>query len=259
MNKLKFFIIIILCACICTYAFYFHSHENSSMKSITVATNPNWPPLEMLTSENEVVGYDIDIINAIVEELNFEVNFYVIPWSSIFSTLNSNKSDIIASTVTITEERKKKYLFSNPYYEIKQSIIVSNNSTITKAEDLHGKIIGVQVNTSAINALEKIKMDMGIDIELKIYENIALVFEDLKSGKLDGAICDDPVGRYYANRKEDFSDFMKVAFIIGEIEELGFVFRLSDTQLADDVNKALKTIKENGKEMEIRKKWFGEN
>ena len=151
-------------------------------------------------------------------------------------------------------KRKKAYVFSDPYYEVHQAVVVAKDSAIKKPEDLKGKKVGVQIGTTAIEALRK----MNVDIDLRTYDEVGLVFEDMRNGRLDVVVCDDPVARYYASRKEGYKDLMKVAFLTEDVEYIGFVFSKDNAELAAQVNKGLKAIRENGKEKAIRNKWLGE-
>lgn len=115
--------------------------------------------------------------------------FRNIAWDGIFASLESGQANVIASCVTITDKRKKAYVFSDPYYEVHQAVVVAKDSAIKKPEDLKGKKVGVQIGTTAIEALRK----MNVDIDLRTYDEVGLVFEDMRNGRLDVVVCDDPV------------------------------------------------------------------
>ena len=223
-------------------------------KTLIAAANPTWPPMEFLDENKNIIGYDRDIIAAIAEEIGMKSEFRNIAWDGIFASLESGQANVIASCVTITDKRKKAYVFSDPYYEVHQAVVVAKDSAIKKPEDLKGKKVGVQIGTTAIEALRK----MNVDIDLRTYDEVGLVFEDMRNGRLDVVVCDDPVARYYASRKEGYKDLMKVAFLTEDVEYIGFVFSKDNAELAAQVNKGLKAIRENGKEKAIRNKWLGE-
>lgn len=223
-------------------------------KTLTAAANPTWPPMEFLDENKNIIGYDRDIIAAIAEELGMKSEFRNIAWDGIFASLESGQANVIASCVTITDKRKKAYVFSDPYYEVHQAVVVAKNADIKKPEDLKGKKVGVQIGTTAIEALRK----MNVAIDLRTYDEVGLVFEDMRNGRLDAVVCDDPVARYYASRKEGYTDLMKVAFLTEDVEYIGFVFSKDNAALAAEVNKGLKAIRANGKEKAIRDKWLGE-
>ena len=206
-------------------------------KTLIAAANPTWPPMEFLDENKNIIGYDRDIIAAIAEEIGMKSEFRNIAWDGIFASLESGQANVIASCVTITDKRKKAYVFSDPYYEVHQAVVVAKDSAIKKPEDLKGK---------------------KVDIDLRTYDEVGLVFEDMRNGRLDVVVCDDPVARYYASRKEGYKDLMKVAFLTEDVEYIGFVFSKDNAELAAQVNKGLKAIRENGKDKAIRNKWLGE-
>ena len=143
-------------------------------KTLIAAANPTWPPMEFLDENKNIIGYDRDIIAAIAEEIGMKSEFRNIAWDGIFASLESGQANVIASCVTITDKRKKAYVFSDPYYEVHQAVVVAKDSAIKKPEDLKGKKVGVQIGTTAIEALRK----MNVDIDLRTYDEVGLVFED---------------------------------------------------------------------------------
>ena len=160
-------------------------------KTLIAAANPTWPPMEFLDENKNIIGYDRDIIAAIAEEIGMKSEFRNIAWDGIFASLESGQANVIASCVTITDKRKKAYVFSDPYYEVHQAVVVAKDSAIKKPEDLKGKKVGVQIGTTAIEALRK----MNVDIDLRTYDEVGLVFEDMRNGRLDVVVCDDPVAQ----------------------------------------------------------------
>ena len=224
-------------------------------KPLIVASNPTWPPMEFLDENKNIIGYDRDIMEALAKETGLNITFQNTAWDGIFATLEADQTQIIASCVTITEKRKKNYVFSDPYYEVHQALVVAKDSKIAKPADLKGRTVGVQIGTTAVEALRKMNVE-GLNI--RTYDEVGLVFEDMRNGRLDAVMCDDPVARYYASRKKGFENLMKVAFQTEDVEYIGFVVRKDNKALADKLNKGLKAIRANGKEKEIRVKWLGE-
>ncbi len=235
--------------------FLFASPVLAEDKTLVVASNPTWPPMEFLDEDKNIIGYDRDIMEAIAKEVGLSLTFRNTAWDGIFATLESDQTQIIASCVTITEKRKKNYIFSDPYYEVRQALVVAKDSSISKPEDLKGKTVGVQIGTTAVEALRKMN-DKSINI--RTYDEVGLVFEDMRNGRLDAVMCDDPVARYYASRKKGYENLMKVAFLTEDAEYIGFVVRKDNKELADKINQGLKAIRENGQEKAIRTKWLGE-
>lgn len=222
--------------------------------TIVIATNPTWPPMQFVDMDKNIVGFEVDLLNAICEAANLKCTWKNAAWEGIFGEIESHNADVIASCVTITEARQKKYLFSEPVYNMFQALVVPVDSTITKPEDLGGKRVGIQIGTTAIEALKKI----DADYQIVTYDEVGLALEDLANGRIDAVMCDDPVAKYYASQKEGYKGKMKIAFSSTDPEVFGFLVLKENTALMDKLSAGFKTIKENGKEKEILVKWFGE-
>src|SRR5690349_6132158 len=101
-------------------------------KSIKVATDATWPPMEMVDANKQIVGYDIDFLNAVAKEAGIVVEFKNTAWDGIFAGLDSGQYDAIISSVTITDERKAKYDFTEPYTSIGQILVVPKTDKTSK-------------------------------------------------------------------------------------------------------------------------------
>lgn len=246
----------ILSSCLLAFSLL-ASQANAAEDVLVVATNPTWPPLQMVDINKEIVGYEIDLMRAIIEDAGLKVEFMNTAWDGIFATLESKNSDIIASCVTITEARQKRYLFSEPTYSFVQALVVPESSAIAKHEDIKDLRIGIQIGTTATVALDKISEELGKKLNVATYDDVGLALEDLANGRVDAVMCDEPVARYYSSRKEGYSDKMKVGFEMEEIEEIGFVTLKTNQELVDKLNASLKNIRENGTEKALKEKWFG--
>lgn len=224
-------------------------------KTYIVATDAMWPPMEMLDETKKVVGYSSDYINAVAKEAGIKVEIRNTAWDGIFAALGSNQADIIASSVTITDKRKKVLGFSDPYYEIHQAVVVGTDSPIKTMADLDGKKVGGQIGTSGlIETLPKAKSKAVV----KTYDDVGLAMEDLARGNLDAVIADDAVAKYYANIKKDYTGKVRISFMPEDVEYYGFAVRLEDTALRDKLNAGIKAVQDKGIDKEIAKKWLGE-
>ncbi|NLY49980.1 MAG: transporter substrate-binding domain-containing protein, partial [Firmicutes bacterium] len=147
----------------------------------------------------------MDLANALGEELGMEVEFVDVAFETIFAGLLTNKYDVVISGVTITEERKEKMNFSDPYFEAGQVIVVRKDYDGIKDEnDFPGKTLGVQISTTADEVVTR--MQEGTDEyegkqiaikEIKRYDNYPQAFVDLQNGNLDAVVVDKPVGVSY--------------------------------------------------------------
>lgn len=105
-------------------------------KIYRVGTNAEFAPFEFMDTNNNVQGFDIDLLNAMAKAGGFRVEYKHQPWDSLFAALGNGDVDILASAVTITDERKQSMDFSDPYYKITQVILVPQGKDIKSAEDL---------------------------------------------------------------------------------------------------------------------------
>ena len=166
------------------------SLANAAEKPLIVASDATWPPIEMLDENKNVVGYSIDYLKAVAKEAGLNVEFRNTAWDGIFAALESRQADIIASSVTITDKRKKAMLFTDPYYELHQAVVLPLGKEIKDLEELAGKRVGGQIGTTAmVQTIPASKIKMIV----KTYDEVGLAFEDLAKGNLDAVMCDDPV------------------------------------------------------------------
>ena len=232
------------------------SLANAAEKKLIVASDATWPPIEMLDENKNVVGYSIDYLKAVAKEAGLEVEFRNTAWDGIFAALESHQADIIASSVTITEKRKKAMGFSDPYCEIRQAVVVPVGSAIKSLKDLDGKKVGGQIGTTGlVETLPKAKSKAIV----KTYDEVGLALEDLAKGTIDAVVCDDPVAKFYANKKQEYQGKLQVAFVTEEVEYYGFAMRKADGELVKRINAGIKAVKDKGTEKQILEKWFGAN
>ncbi|MBO4368688.1 MAG: basic amino acid ABC transporter substrate-binding protein [Desulfovibrio sp.] len=219
-----------------------------------VASDCTWPPFEVLDDQKQPAGYSIDFLRAVAKAAGFEVENRNIAWDGIFGGVATGQYDIVASSTTITEERKKQFDFSDPYFEIVQAVILPAGQNISTLQELKGKTIGGQIATTGIFVVR----DAKINATIKEYDDIGLAIQDLIGGRIDAVICDDPVAKYYANKKQDSMGKIHVAMTTSDKEYFGFTVKKGRTDLLEKLNKGIKIVKEDGTEAALRKKWIGD-
>lgn len=220
---------------------------------VVIATDAAFPPMQFVDENKNIVGFDIDMMNAIAEEMGFEVEFKNTAWDGIFAGLEAGDYDAIVSSVTITDERKEKYDFSDPYINAGQVVVVRADETeITSDADLPGKVVGAQIGTTGALAVQEIE-----GVTLREYDTIDLAFLDLVNENIQAVIVDTPVAADYALASDEFKDKLK---IVGEPfteEYYGVVVRKGE--MADFLaafNEGLGRIKADGTYDQIYAKWI---
>ncbi|OFI01565.1 cystine-binding periplasmic protein precursor [Clostridium acetireducens DSM 10703] len=218
---------------------------------LTMGLDDSYPPMEFRDSQNNLVGFDIDLGKEIAKKLGVKPEFTITDFNGIILSLKSSKFDMILSTLSMTEKRQKEVLFTEPYIVGGQIIAVKKgNTSITKAEDLKGKLVGYQLGSTSENAARKIE---GIK-NLKSYDKVTEAFHDLSLGRIEAIIVDGQVGGYYM--KKDGGDYTILKEKLTK-EPVGIGFKKEDKELRDAVQKAIDELKKEGTLSKLSIKWFG--
>lgn len=219
-------------------------------KTVTVATDATWPPMEMVDANKKIVGFDIDFMNAVAKEAGFKVSFKNTAWDGIFAGVEAGQYDAIISSVTITPERQAKYDFSAPYIKIGQILVVPKTVNANKIADLKGKRVGAQIGTTG--AME-VKKNAGV--ELKTYDEVGLAFEDMASGRVQGVVCDEPTAITYALQKKEYNTKFKIVGKPFTTEAYGIVVKKGNKDLLAQINKGIAAVKKKKIDEQLKKKW----
>lgn len=164
--------------------------------TLVVGTNPEFPPFESVGDNGEVVGIDIDIINAIAEKIGMTVTIESMDFDALIPSLSSGKIRVAISAMSNTEERRKNVLFTDPYFQASQKIIAKEGSSIAAEADLAGKKIGVQLGTTGdLYVTEKFT-----DATIERYTKAIDAVQDLVNGKLDAIVIDEAPAGVFAKQ-----------------------------------------------------------
>lgn len=216
---------------------------------VKVGMDAAYRPFEFRDEQNKIVGFDIDVMNAIGEAEGIKMQMVDTAWDGIIPALLNKKIDVIASAMTITEERKKSVNFSQPYFTSGQAIVVPAQDTKTQTiNDLNGKTLGVQINsTGDLAATEKAKQAK----EIKRFNVIPDALVALTNGEVAAVVADAPVVLEY--QKLNPGKVRVLSKYLTE-ENFGFAIKKEDQELLEKVNKGLKTIQDNGKYEQVYEK-----
>lgn len=227
--------------------------KQDETKTLVVGLDDTFAPMGFRDDNGELVGFDIDLANAVAEKIGYEVSFQPIDWAMKETELNSGNIDCIWNGYSITEERKTKVSFSTPYLDNAQLIITLADSEIASKADLAGKTVAVQKESSALEAVTADDIYASLSQVVEFDTNIDC-FMELDAQRCDAIVCDEVLARYIIKQRGEekynilTDDFGK--------EEYGIGFRLTDTDLVNSVNQALEDLKADGTYSEIYSKWF---
>ncbi|MES1040029.1 MULTISPECIES: transporter substrate-binding domain-containing protein [Peribacillus] len=202
-------------------------------------------------STGEVEGFDIDIAKALAAEIlgdENKVEFKEVTSKTRMALLNNGDIDAIVATMTITEDRKKEVDFTDVYFDAGQSLLVKKGSDIKGIDSLKGKkVLAVKGSTSSINIREK-----APEAQVLEFENYSEAFAALKSGQGDALTTDDSI--LYGMADEDPS-YELVGGTFTD-EPYGIAVKKGNAEFVEELNKALKSLKDSGKYDEIHDKWI---
>lgn len=169
--------------------------ETNGKKSYVVAGSCDWPPLEYVDEQGTIVGFEVDLIDAIAQSQNVEIKFQNVAWDGIFAGLANGAYDGAASGISVTEERKQTLDFTATFLTINQAIIApKNHPELTGTAALAGKTIGTQIGTTGdLYLQDRNAADPTLKITDKAYDSVGLAVEDLLNGNLDAVVCDSVV------------------------------------------------------------------
>ena len=223
-------------------------------KVYAVGTDAAYAPFESQNDKGEIVGFDIEVVQAVAKKAGIEVKFINTPWEGIFNTLAQGDRDLVVSAVTITAERKQTMDFSDPYFDAQQLIAVKNNSKIAKFADLKKLKVGVQTGTTGDEAVTKLQGKTSANI--KRFESTPLALKELEAGGVDAVVADNGVViNYVANNPG--GKFKSIADKEFVPEQYGIALKKGSAELQAKVNKALGEIKADGSYDAIYTKYFG--
>jgi polar amino acid transport system substrate-binding protein len=223
------------------------SAESGGGEPLTVGSDIPYPPFEQGKPGN-YTGFDIELMEAIAEKMGRKAEFTDTSFETIFRDVAQGKFEAVVSAATITEEREKAVDFSNPYYLSEQAVLVKEGSDIKSLEDLDGKTVAAQQGTTG---LELAKEKLG-DSEIRPYPEGPDAVNALKAGTVEGVVIDAPV----AQNAVEKSGGVEIAEKVPTEETYGIAVAQGETELLDEINKALKEVEQDGTYKTIYEKWF---
>ena len=203
----------------------------------------------------ELTGFDVEMAQEVCKRLGVTAVLQPIDWSAKEMELNSKTVDVLWNGYTITDERKEKVLFSDPYMKNTQVIVVLKDSEIQTLEDLKGKKVAVQDGSSAQDALKN-QADIYSEIEQIDFKENVTAFLDVDNTQVDALAIDEVVANYYLAQKPDTYRVLEETLAP---EEYGVGFRMEDVALRDEVQRIMDEMVADGTAKTLSEKWFGKD
>ncbi|MFJ7211242.1 basic amino acid ABC transporter substrate-binding protein [Amycolatopsis sp. NPDC098790] len=217
---------------------------------LTTCTHLPYQPFQVKQGD-KIVGFDVDLVDLVAKKLNVQQNIVDIAFENIESgeAMNSGQCDLAAAGMTITDERKQKFDFSNPYFEATQALLVKAGSPIKDFSNVAGKKIGVQSATTGA----KYAQEHAKGAEIVTFDDLALEEQAVKNGTVDAGVNDNGVLYDFVKTNPDTA--VSTEFKTNEFYGIGV--KQGNSALVTAINDALKTSVTDGTYAQIYQKWFG--
>ncbi|ROT98773.1 amino acid ABC transporter substrate-binding protein [Marinobacter sp. R17] len=202
---------------------------------------------------DKLQGFEVDVMNAIGKELGRKVEYRTAAFSGLFGLLESGRIDTVANQITITDERKHKYVFTQPYvYDGAQVVVKKGNDSIHSVEDLKGKSVAVNLGSNYEALLRDLPYSDQIDI--RTYESN--LGQDTALGRVDAFVMDRVSASQIIKEKP-----LPLALAGPTFSSISNAYPFRDTEdgraLRDEVDQAITKLREDGTLKAISESWFG--
>ncbi len=232
------------------YQMWFGEEETEEAKKIVIGTNAEFAPFEYFNEEGEIDGFDADLMEMIMTVLGYDYEIISIDFDALLPALESGRIDLAIAAMTITEERLENALFSVPYFNASQKIIVNAGSAVNSFSELNGLKIGVQMGTTGDLYVTENLPEATVERYNKALDAVI----DLVAGRLDAVVTDAEPAKVYAAPYEE----LKILDENVSEEMYGIAAALGNEALIAEVDTALLGIMEAGYYDALYEMWFAE-
>ena len=252
-NKMKKIIALTLIAlALLTPVFANGSKEGAKSGEVvyTVASSCDYPPLEYIDDNGNMVGYEIEMIQEIAKVTGVKFNIVNVAFDGIIAGIQGGQYDIGASGFTVTEDRAKVVNFTEPNGAFTLSIVTKKDTEgLVNEESLKGKKVGVQIGTTCQFACE----DAGLTVST--YDEAASAMLDLSNGNIDAVVIDNVVANDFVFTNESFAKVLKVSGSFASEDVMAIAVSKKKPEALEVLNKGLQALKDNGKLEELKAKY----
>lgn len=228
-----------------------------SKGTLIVGLDDTFAPMGFRDKDDTLIGFDIDLANAVADVLDINVQFQPIDWNAKEMELSSKRIDCIWNGMSATPQRQKDLTLTKKYLNNRIVIMSLNDSVDIKSVDMLADVkIGTQADSAALETMQKNDAYDSFKANITEYNTYDEAIMDMQAGRIDCIVVDEVLGEYKNSKLEEKMhlsefDFGDDFYAIG--------CRKGETDLADKLNEAIQTLIDNGTAAEISEKWFGRN
>jgi ABC-type amino acid transport substrate-binding protein len=224
--------------------------EEKRTNHLLVATSADYPPFEFFKN-GEIVGFEIDLINAIAKEISHTITIKDMSFDTIIGALQNQRIDLAISNITASPERQEKVDFTIPYHRTLSVMIVSSQSPIAKPTDLKGKNLGVQMGSVYEKMVKDEWQPVISNLTLRSLSKVPDLIQDFKAGRLDAIVLGITEGKSIVASHSEFK-----LVLLPETEAITAIALPKNSALTDKINDIIKKFEADGTLSKLRIKWM---
>lgn len=240
-----------------------NAHDLDTIRAkgaLVVATEPAFPPFEFL-QDGEVVGFGRDLLDHVQKDLDLEVKQVDRSFQDLFSGLDAQEYDLIATSVVITPEREENFAFTKPFAAIEIQVLVdANNQNINSIDDLSGMTVATQEGSATEPVAQEIAEYLSKDgaefAELVLTPTYGAAASLLKENKVDAVLMGGLTAKEFMH---DNPDEFRVSFTYGDPVYLAWVAPQDSSELLAEINATIVRLADSGELSEMQEYWIGES
>lgn len=219
--------------------------------TLSICSDSPYEPFEFEGGDNEsgFTGFDIDLLDAMAGRMDLDIAVIDVDFDGILGNLAADNCDVVASAVTINDERSQEVDFTEPYFDSEQSLLVKEDSGVADLEALAGQQIGVQSDTTGQTYAEE---NAPEGAEVRAFDGADSLFAALESEAIDAILQDFPVNAYRATQ----DDSVVVVETYATDEQYGFAVKKGNSELLAALDESLAAVREDGTYDELYESYF---
>ncbi len=228
------------------------SNQANAEDVLLVGTESSYAPFEFTDQSGKLVGFDIDLTEAIAAELGMKVKWMQMPFDGLIPAMLTGQVDMAAASFTVTEERKKRINFSDPYYTSGLTFVIraADVDKYPNNKSLEGQKLCAQLGSVSAMKAQTISPDKVIT-----FNDAYAAYLELQSGGCEAVLNDRPVNQYFLSTVKNPEQSHEIDEVM-DSENMALVVPKNNPELLKKINKALLNLKNNGGYQKVYNKWF---
>ncbi|GMA63425.1 transporter substrate-binding domain-containing protein [Alicyclobacillus fastidiosus] len=225
--------------------------SSSSEPTLVLATSADYKPYEYhdtSSGQDKIVGFDIDVANAIAKQLHFKVQIEDMDFDGLIAALQAKRADFVIAGMTPTAARKKAVDFSDVYYQAENVVLTKKGHTVKTMNDLSGEKVAVQLGSVQETAAQSIP-----NVKLDSLDTIPTVVQEVLSNRADAAVIENTVATGYVKSNPQ----LQLNKIAGMTENGSAIAFPKGSPWTKKFDTAIEKMKQDGQLQQLANKWFG--